>query len=180
VAEKKTSDTTALAEARSLADRLTAILNAQKPTKAQMAELEQALEDAPAMVRLFGDMGKQVQYRIIDRLAAVQPGTRLLLRRRIDQLANELGWATASPLERLQIDVVVAAWLRWVHTEYQFSAVMEEGSVTLTRAEHWEKRLAAAHSRYLRAVESYARVRALLRRAPVQVNIAQQQIVANG
>jgi hypothetical protein len=37
-----------------------------------------------------------------------------------------------------------------------------------------------AHRRYLRAIESLARVRRLLKRAPVQINIAQQQVVANG
>jgi hypothetical protein len=46
--------------------------------------------------------------------------------------------------------------------------------------EHMERRLSATRKRYLQAVESLARVRRLLSRAGVQINVAQNQVVANG
>jgi hypothetical protein len=110
---------------------------------------------------------------------APQPGLHIAVRRQAEQMARELGAEQASPLERLLIDQVVIAWLRWQSVEWTYQRNFEQ-SITLTKAFYLEKRLTAAHRRYLQAIESLARVRRLLARAPVQINIAQQQVVANG
>jgi hypothetical protein len=46
---------------------------------------------------------------------------------------------------------------------------------------HLRHKATIGHARrYLNAIENLARVRRLLKRAPVQVNTVQQQIIANG
>lgn len=161
-----------------LVDRLLATVNAQKPTKAQLAELREALEHAPSLVGVLGDMSSQLRYKIIEAMAP-QPGLHIAVRKQAEQMAKELGIEQASPLERMLIDLVVIAWLRWQSVEWNYQSNFAQ-SITLTKGIYLEKRLTAAHRRYLQSIESLARVRRLLARAPVQINIAQQQVVQNG
>ena len=71
-------------------------------------------------------------------------------------------------------------WLNVYAVQYQYPSVHDE-PLTLDRADHWERRLSAAQRRYLRALESLARVRRLLRFPTVQINVgAQQANVAGG
>lgn len=160
------------------ADRLVATLNAQGPTKAQLAELRELIKDVPSLVGVYGDLSRNLQGRIIRHIAP-QPGLHIMMEARAKELAEELGLDTASPLERLLIEQVVIAWLRWQSVELNYQGNFEQ-SITLTKALYLEKRLSAAQRRYLQAIESLARVRRLLSRAPVQINIAQQQLVQNG
>lgn len=163
---------------RKVTDRMVAIVNAPKPTKAELAELRKALKDAPEWIGVFGDVSMQLRYKIIESLAR-QPGLRVVMEKQVENMAEELGTKQASPLERLLIDQVIIAWLRWQSVEWAYQNGFEEGP-TLTKALYLEKRLSAAHRRYLQAIESLAKVRRLLARVGVQVNIAQQQVVRNG
>ena len=167
-----------LEKVKQLADRLLTTVNTQKPTKAQLAELRKALEDTPEWVVLLGDMSSQLRSRIIEAMAP-QPGLHIAVKKQAEQMAKELGVEQASQLERLLIDQVVIAWLRWQSVEWTYQRNFDQ-SISLTKGLYLEKRLSAAHRRYLQAIESLARVRRLLARAPVQINIAQQQIVQNG
>lgn len=161
-----------------LMDRLVDTVNAQKPTKAQLAELREALEKAPSLVGMLGDISRPLQYKIIESIAP-QPGLHIVMGEHTAQMARDMGAEQASPLERMLIDQVVIAWLRWQSVEWNYQSNFAQ-SITLTKGIYLEKRLTAAHRRYLRAIESLARVRRLLARAPVQINIARQQVVQNG
>jgi hypothetical protein len=91
--------------------------------------------------------------------------TKELLRVQARSLKDDLGWRDCSSLEQLSIDAVVLAWLRWTWTEFQHASVMAE-SHSFDRGLYWEKRLVNAQRQYLRAVESLAKVRRLLRKTP--------------
>lgn len=166
-------------QADDLAGRLVATVNAKNPTKAQLAELREALTTAPALVKQIGDMSRQIKGMVIGNMAA-RPALRIAVEAKADSLTKELRAEGASPLEGLLIDQVVIAWLRWQRAELAYQQMFESQGVSAARASYLEKHLTATQGRYLRAIESLARVRRLLRRAPVQVNIAQQQIVQNG
>ena len=103
---------------------------------------------------------------------------RIHLRGEVDALRRSLGATTATPLERILIDDVALCWLRMQIFEQLYSANYDKsGGVTLTKAAYLERRLSATRRRYLQSIEALARVRGLLSRIGVQVNIAQQQIV---
>ncbi len=92
-----------------------------------------------------------------------------------------LGYDRASPVERLLIEQVAACYLRLNITEQSFEGVMGQEH-TFKLGAYWEKKLAAAQHRYLRAIETLARVRKLLGGPAVQFNIAAhggQQVVNN-
>jgi hypothetical protein len=90
---------------------------------------------------------------------------------------NDLGYAEASPMERMLIDAVVLAWLRYTQVE-RAAANTWGDSHSLTSGAYWDKRLSAAQRRYLRAIETLARVRRTAL-PMLQVNIAEKQQVNN-
>ena len=74
-------------------------------------------------------------------------------------------------IEQLLIENIVTAWIRYQVIEYRFSSIIN-GEHTLNEGEYWGKLLNHAQRRYLRAVETLARVRKITR-ATFQVNIAE-------
>ncbi len=94
-------------------------------------------------------------------------GSRECWKQRLEAMRSDLGYASASPLERLLIQQVTLCWLNLNAVEYKHSNVMQQ-SITLTLGIYWEKRLSAAQRRFTRACESLARVRRLSRRIPTR------------
>ena len=78
-------------------------------------------------------------------------------------------------LARLIIGQIVGCWLRLSFVEYTYGRALVTGTLTLNQGDFWERRLSAAQRRYLRAIETLARVRRMNLPA-MQVNIAAQQV----
>ncbi len=111
---------------------------------------------------------------------AVDSAMGQLLEKSMLALRDGLGYEHAPPLEKLMIEQIVFAWadLEYVQMHYAKSAF---GSHTLTSGAYWDRRVAGAQARYLRAMEALARVRRLAMPQPLQVNIGGQQVnVAGG
>lgn len=100
------------------------------------------------------------------------PAGRAIARGRVDVLRKELGGDAPTAIERLLVDAVVQSYLDVWLVEYQCSDLWSESPTAIA---FWEKRRTQAQKRYLRAVETLARVRRLLN-LTVQVNIAEQQV----
>jgi hypothetical protein len=86
-------------------------------------------------------------------------------------IPGRAGHETASALEWLLIDVILAAWQAY----HLFAVVYGQRtgeSFTLRDMEQWERVLASKEARYLRAIEELAGVRRLLKLSALQVNIA--------
>jgi len=98
-------------------------------------------------------------------------------RRRV--LRTELGYAEALPVEKLLIDEIILCWLRHYDAERRYTEA-QAGRSTMEHCTYWEKKVAATQRRYLRAVETFARVGKLLRSVSMQVNIAEKQVNVAG
>jgi hypothetical protein len=145
-----------------------------KPQAADRDALARFLGDHPAVWRYVGDMMEQATLNLIRNIPSGAV-TQEALTAAADHLPHELARPGDGALEQLLIQHVVLCWLRLAQVEYQVTGVTSQDGQTITRIEHWEKRLNAAQRRYLRTIESLARVRKL--RVPtVQVNIAEQQV----
>jgi hypothetical protein len=168
-------DMTAL---RELADRWVDTVNEPKPTKAAMAELQKAMVEYPAIFKVLGDTTSILQMRILEHTTS-KPGMLEVMKLRAKTMTRELGYEKGSPLERMLIDHVVTAWLRVQMIEWRYQTFSDKGG-SFKEGAYWDNKLNSAHRRYLRAVETLARVRRLLQRTPVQINIANQQVVQNG
>lgn len=159
-------------------DEFVALVQAERLTDEQRARLRSILDHNSALVRALPGISQQLRKRIIDSLVS-QEGTGLLLLKQAEDQARELGRDHSSALEKLLIDVVITTWLQWQAAEWRHQNTVEQNALSLTQMEYWDRRLVVAQNRYLRACESLSRVRRLLVKTPVQINIAAQQIVSN-
>lgn len=132
------------------------------------------LRERSHLRRYLGDLMEQAMLSLIkDRQASSV--VRIGPRSAIEHLPNDLTQPEDGPLEYLLIQHVTKCWLRLARVEYQYSAVFTQKSTTAAQLTYWDKRLNAAQRRYLRAIETLARVRKLTL-PPLQINIGEQQV----
>jgi hypothetical protein len=116
------------------------------------------------------DMARLAEAALIDGMPADKAG-KAIAAGRADALRKELSGDNPSVIERLLIDQVVLSYLHLNMVEYQHGPLMGGSNASMATIEFWERRLDSTQRRYLRAVESLARVRRLLKLPGAQVNI---------
>ena len=160
--------TTRAAQAQTLWTRINA---AKTPAPADIDALKTLLATTPELWSRAYEIGRVVRDVVVKRVTrGVSQASTLA---EIELLEGQLGYATAPALERLLIEHILTAHVRLAHAENAYTECVMDGKVGISAALYWEKRLSATQRRYLRAVESLARVRQLTRNAPaVQINIA--------
>jgi hypothetical protein len=145
------------------------LIDKSKPKESDLAEFRRMLRDYPDLWRSLGDMGRQAEYKLINSMN-MPASSREAMQGGLDSLRRDLGYSAAPALERLLIDAVAVAWLRLQVLELKHAHNTGQ-SIGIPQADYWDRTLSAAQRRYLRAVETLARVRRLLRPV-VQVNVA--------
>lgn len=118
---------------------------------------------------------------LVIRQMQTSEANRALMSDKLEQLRDSLCGQEASAIERLLIDQVAICYLRINLTEQYYQNTMIEGC-SLASASYWERKLSAVQRRYLRAIETLARVRKLMGVPMVQINIATKgghQVVSN-
>ncbi len=134
--------------------------------------LAKELDANPRAIAIMGDLTAQNITKMAEGFN--NPGFVVVLEKRIPQIKKELGYELAPAIEKLSIDGVVISWLRWQQIEYKYTWQNRQG-LSLNQAAYWDRSLTAAHARYLKALESLAKIRKLARHDPaLQVNIATQ------
>jgi len=145
-----------------------------KPHKKDIQELRKWLNEYPQIWRAVFDLSQVIEQNLIERMISDQ-AAQLAIEKNVEHIRNDLGYETSPIMERLLIDNIVVAWLRWQWNEYQLVTFMGKGEIWISVVEFWERRLSAAQRRYLRACETLTRIRHLTSSKPaVQVNIAGQ------
>ena len=166
----KTETTTKLIPEKELLSLLDAV-DKKRPDPKAVAELHRVLDTMPELCMALGDTTRHVQDRLMDRICS-HKGGQMALEIRADAVRNGLGYEGATQLEQLLIDHTVLCWLRLQSVELSYSSAMNR-SLSLSEGDFWDRHLAAAQRRYLRACETLARLRRLLH-PTLQVNIAAQ------
>ena len=93
----------------------------------------------------------------------------------MDRLKQDFEYAGAPPLERLLIDQILTLRLRALHAEMLYNDTVVDKPVTFAMGAYRDKLLTTTQTRYLKAIETLARVRRLARNTPaLQINIAQE------
>lgn len=138
----------------------------EKATKAKsdnspVRELRRFLRNHPEMWTRLSSL-YDVTFNNFLNKELVEPVAVELLRPKLEELKNNLGWENASSLERLVIDSVVLAYMRWTVTELKHTDIVSQNH-SFDRGVYWEKRLNNAQKAYLRACETLARIRKLSR-----------------
>lgn len=151
--------------------------------KGKGKELEEYREYAQAHPQVFDGILWLPKITMDDVLSfcANNEQMKIHLRGEANALRRQLGVDTASRLEKLLIDDIAFCWLRMMAMEGIYSSNMTSGKkLSLEAVLFLEKRLSMVQRRYHNAIERLARVRGLLQRAGVQINVAQQMVVQNG
>ena len=145
--------------------------------------IDAALATDPSAWRQIVDMSVTTVSQIIEKATegTKDETTKTVLLTNWRGVIAELTTPDATPLERLLIENVATTWLTWQITAYRYEGTVNAGQgVTLTKARYWEDRVGAAQRRYLRAVETLARVRKIEHGIALQINIADKQINVAG
>lgn len=137
-----------------------------------LALLESELDANP---RAIAELGNLTQINITQMAKGFNnPGLLVILEKYVPKLKKDLGYDTAPKIQRLAIDAIALSWLRWQKTEYEHTWHSRQG-LSLNQAAYWDKSLTAAQGRYLKALNTLAKIQKLARHDPaLQVNIAAQ------
>ena len=143
----------------------------EKPKRADLLALREYLEATPELYKVVFDLSEALQENMINKMIDQKP-VKMAIQANVIDIKNGMGYEHAPIIEKMLIDNVVITWLRYQWAEYQLSAYLGR-QVRMSVVDWWERRTSAAQRRYLRAIETLARVRKLARNTPaLQVNIA--------
>lgn len=154
----------------------------KKPTYADRATFTALITQKPGLWEVYGDLAQQARLKLFE--AVKMPASmRESLEVGMAEMRRDLAGHDAPRLVQLLVENVVTCWLRLQLMEYHYTVNMfSEDGPSMAQGDYWERRLTIAQGRYLRAIDTLARVRRLA--IPVQVNIAaaggQQVNVAGG
>ena len=152
---------------------LVGAVDKSKPEAGAVKSLRRFLADNPDLWRNAGDLAEQANLNMIESMTG-PTAMKESLKFGLSAMAADLTHPGDGELEKLIIRQIVGCWLRVSYIEYVYS-VNTVGGMHMRQADHWERRVSAAQRRYLRAIETLARVRRL-RLPAVQVNIAEKQV----
>lgn len=143
----------------------------ENPDKKDLKELRRELAENPELWENVFDLTRVVRDYLVSKVIE-NPAAQAGVESNIKALRLELGYEQSPMVEQLLIDNVVNCWLRVGWVEYHLAGLMGQSGLRFSEIEFWEKRLSLTQARYLRALESLARVRKLTR-ATMQINIAE-------
>lgn len=157
-------------------DALVKRLNGPKPRAEDLDMLRAVLADGGPDGRHVTALGSSVILGDVLDGCTSQTAARLVLRADADRMRRTLGGDNASRFERPLIDHIVTCWVRMQLAERDLTRVTA-GQHNMKEATYRDRRLSEAQRRYLRALHLLAKLRSM---GPLQVNIANQQVVMNG
>lgn len=135
--------------------------NKAKPKESDMVALRAYFDEHPAFAASIGNTQKMIFNSILESAAGESEFGRETMRRFIANMKTELGYQTSTFVEQMLIDEIAMRWLRL--------QVMENDHKNTTYREHrftegmyYDKRLHLAQARYLKAIETLAKVRKMI------------------
>jgi hypothetical protein len=129
-------------------------------------------EDGPPLVEFLGNMAAIVERALLAGMFGTNLAAKEALVLKLAHLRKELGGPNPSPIERLLAERAAFCWLTVYEYERQYA---NSRNLPPKQAEHHQRRIDAAHRRYLSSLKTLATVRKLALPA-IQVNIGEKQV----
>jgi hypothetical protein len=146
--------------------------NKANPKPEDRAALAAAFDKYPDLAGIVGNLARRLRKNRIGKL-----GDSHFFRESVaytmDRIERELGYDGAPMASKLLIEQVLASWADLVDIQGRHASILA-GSHSMKEGDYWDTRLTRAQTRYLRALETLAKVNRLSKVVPVQVNIAAQ------
>jgi hypothetical protein len=111
------------------------------------------------------------------RKVSKEPGNFELFEHEYELRRDQLGWKEASPLERLMIERIMLCWVRLLWTEHYNGSFMQP-SIPMRESEYADKMFSRAYNRYVKAIESLAKLRqaeAITKAAKAQASLLEMK-----
>jgi len=147
---------------------LTARVNTENPDPQDIARLRRMYESDPNLCFHISNMADAAIENVIQCVEGNEL-VRDMLRMNVRGILQNLGYDVAPTIQQLLIQQVAMSWLRLTIAENLYDQFAGSGDFRLMQ--YWEKRLTATQRRYLRVIESLARIRKIPIRK-LQMNIA--------
>lgn len=143
--------------------------NKDDPAPSDVERLTKYLAENREAVEKLGNLANHVETQVLESAFS----NVLIKKSTYMHLANmrvDAGYNTATAIEKGLIDNICLCWLRLHICEFHYEQYTKNAS--LDRALFWEKALSANQKRYLRSIETLAKVRKLQQPAPNPLTLA--------
>ena len=146
-------------------------IDKKEPTEEDLEEAKKMLMDNPHLLQLSqGWSGSRLQ-QFLDKLGT-NKNTQLLLEAEIMSIKDNLGYSSANQMEKLIIEQILSCWARINYVEDLMSAILTQNGLPFKTLEYWQNTLTHCQNRYLKAIETLARIKKINKAIALQVNIA--------
>lgn len=142
-------------------------VNKPNPSEADKQALREMFKEHPEIWQATADLSAKVEDKIISDACSTSYAAKQAFRKKLAVMRDNLGWQTASEMEKILIEQVCLNWLRLNFLE-DIHYTKTTGSHSSEHGVYWDKRLNSAQRRYLRACESLAKVKRLLAEAELR------------
>lgn len=134
--------------------------------------IRKLLERPGNVERLGGDLAACAQRSFVEAIAGKDLTVREAVAAKLESMRKELLGENPTPVERLLVERVAACWLQVQDADIR--AAQANGS-SFRQADYNQRRMDAAHKRYLSALKALALVRKFAVPA-LQINLAKKQV----
>ena len=141
----------------------------EKPDIKDLREIESVISKNPGVWRVGEGFAGSLLRQFLDK-SNPSKSNQLILRAEAMDIKEKLGYGVANQLERLIIDQILLCWAGVNWAEGQMSSYVGQGSFSMIVIKHWQDTLSKYQKRYLKTIETLAKVRKL--NINIQFNIA--------
>lgn len=145
--------------------------DSENPSSEDVAKVKKMLIQYPQLWKIGEGLSGSALYDYICRITKSK-SQQLLIEAEAKDIKEQLGYSASNQIEKLIIDQILFCLINIIHIERRFTIFMTEGSHSTESGEYWQNTLTRSQNRYLRAIETLARVRKLNKDVAFQVNIA--------
>jgi len=154
-------------------EQLAVLTKAQEGDTSVLSQLQAMFrEDGPPLVEFLGNMAALVESNLLSGMFGKDLATKEGLKRKLALLREGLAGPDPAPIERLLAERAAFCWLTVYEYERQYA---NSRNLPAKQAEFHQRRIDAAHRRFLSSLKTLATVRKLALPA-IQVNIAEEQV----
>ncbi len=132
-----------------------------KPNPEDLEALSKEMDKNPEPFSGFGNVQKHVFGRVLDAVITSRFQKECTLRY-IEEMKSGMGYHTSTFVEKMLIDEIVMRWLRLQSAEASYQSQIIDKTHTLEAGIYHEKLVEQAQRRYIRAMETLAKVRKMI------------------
>jgi hypothetical protein len=140
---------------------------------AVLPQLKKAFDEHPELAAVFGDIVQHSKQALLTLAAGKCLTAKEAISRQMDELRARLAATAATELERLLLDRVCVSWL-WADVNLAERVLADAGASPAGQAA--QRRLDAAHRRFLSGVRALAVLQKLVRPAPSPLDMVMRPV----